>query len=198
MFIEEMADITQGSILTRIKDTNGTTFKAFTMQQLSYYINASDTPGQFNEIIVNNDKIGNLCIAKENDILVGLSSGKAMKVSKEDDGCVVLSNFIRIRLKDVERFDPNFICWIFNENQDSQKYFASQTQGSARVSIIPLSFIKCLNVDLIPFEQQKKIGIIYQLQKEKVKLALKKEKIKSTIIGKELFEIYKNRNMEEK
>ena len=198
MFIEEIADITQGSILTRIKDTNGTTFKAFTMQQLSYYINASDTPGQFNEIIVNNDKIGNLCIAKENDILVGLSSGKAMKVSKEDDGCVVLSNFIRIRLKDVERFDPNFICWIFNENQDSQKYFASQTQGSARVSIIPLSFIKCLNVDLIPFEQQKKIGIIYQLQKEKVKLALKKEKIKSTIIGKELFEIYKNRNMEEK
>ena len=198
MFIEEIADITQGSILTRIKDTNGTTFKAFTMQQLSYYINASDTPGQFNEIRVNNDKIGNLCIAKENDILVGLSSGKAMKVSKEDDGCVVLSNFIRIRLKDVERFDPNFICWIFNENQDSQKYFASQTQGSARVSIIPLSFIKCLNVDLIPFEQQKKIGIIYQLQKEKVKLALKKEKIKSTIIGKELFEIYKNRNMEEK
>lgn len=198
MFIEEIADITQGSILTRIKDTNGTTFKAFTMQQLSYYINASVTPGLFNEIIVNNDKIANLCIAKENDILVGLSSGKAMKVSKEDDGCVVLSNFIRIRLKDVERFDPNFICWIFNESQDAQKYFASQTQGSARVSIIPLSFIKCLNIDLIPFEQQKKIGIIYQLQKEKVKLALKKEKIKSTIIGKELFEIYKNHNMEEK
>lgn len=198
MFLEEIADITQGSILTRIKDTSGTIFKAFTMQQLSYYINASDTPGLFNEIIVNNDKIGNLCIAKENDILVGLSSGKAMKVSKADDGCVVLSNFIRIRLKDVESFDPNFICWIFNENQDAQKYFASQTQGTARVSIIPLSFIKCLNVDLIPFEQQKKIGIIYQLQKEKVKLALKKEKIKSAIIGKELFEIYKNHNMEEK
>lgn len=198
MFLEEIADITQGSILTRIKDTSGTAFKTFTMQQLSYYINASDTPGLFNEIVVNNDKIGNLCIAKENDILVGLASGKAMKVSKEDDGCVVLSNFIRIRLKDVEKFDPDFICWIFNENLYTQKYFASQTQGSARVSIIPLSFIKCLNVDLIPFEQQKKIGRIYQLQKEKVKLVLKKEKIKSAIIGKELFEIYKNHNMEEK
>ncbi len=198
MFLEEIADITQGSILTRIKDTSGTAFKAFTMQQLSYYINASDTPGLFNEIVVNNDKIGNLCIAKENDILVGLASGKAMKVSKEDDGCVVLSNFIRIRLKDIEKFDPDFICWIFNENLDTQKYFASQTQGSARVSIIPLSFIKCLNVDLIPFEQQKKIGRIYQLQKEKVKLVLKKENIKSAIIGKELFEIYKNHNMEEK
>lgn len=198
MFLEEIADITQGSILTRIKDTSGTAFKAFTMQQLSYYINASDTPGLFNEIVVNNDKIGNLCIAKENDILVGLASGKAMKVSKEDDGCVVLSNFIRIRLKDIEKIDPDFICWIFNENLDTQKYFASQTQGSARVSIIPLSFIKCLNVDLISFEQQKKIGRIYQLQKEKVKLVLKKEKIKSAIIGKELFEIYKNHNMEEK
>ena len=183
MFLEEIADITQGSILTRIKDTSGTAFKAFTMQQLSYYINASDTPGLFNEIVVNNDKIGNLCIAKENDILVGLASGKAMKVSKEDD---------------IKKFDPDFICWIFNENLDTQKYFASQTQGSARVSIIPLSFIKCLNVDLIPFEQQKKIGRIYQLQKEKVKLVLKKEKIKSAIIGKELFEIYKNHNMEEK
>lgn len=198
MFLEEIADITQGSILTRIKDTSGTAFKAFTMQQLSYYINASDTPGLFNEIVVNNDKIGNLCIAKENDILVGLASGKAMKVAKEDDGCVVLSNFIRIRLKDVEKIDPDFICWIFNENLDTQKYFASQTQGSARVSIIPLSFIKCLNVDLIPFEQQKKIGRINQLQKEKFKLVLKKEKIKSAIIGKELFEIYKNHNMEEK
>ncbi len=198
MFLDEIADITQGSILTRIKDTSGTAFKAFTMQQLSYYINASDTPGLFNEIIVNNDKIGNLCFAKENDILVGLASGKAMKVSKEDDGYVVLSNFIRIRLKDIEKFDPDFICWIFNENLDTQKYFVSQTQGSARVSIIPLSFIKCLNIDLIPFEQQKKIGRIYQLQKEKVKLVLKKEKIKSAIIGKELFEIYKNHNMEEK
>ena len=198
MFLEEIADITQGSILTRIKDASGTVFKAFTMQQLSYYINASDTPGLFNEIIVNNEKIGNLCIAKENDILVGLASGKAMKVSKEDDGYVVLSNFIRIRIKDIKKFDPDFICWIFNENPDTQKSFASQTQGSARVSIIPLSFIKCLNVDLIPFEQQKKIGRIYQLQKEKVKLVLKKEKIKSAIIGKELFEIYKNHNMEEK
>ena len=133
MILEEIADITQGSILTRIKDTSGTMFKAFTMQQLSYYINASDTPGFFNEVIVNNDKIGNLCIAKENDILVGLASGKAMKVSKEDEGYVVLSNFIRIRLKNVESFDPDFICWIFNENLDTQKYFASQTQGSAKV-----------------------------------------------------------------
>lgn len=31
MFLEEIADITQGSILTRIKDTNGTTFKAWTI-----------------------------------------------------------------------------------------------------------------------------------------------------------------------
>jgi len=198
MILEEIADITQGSILTRIKDTRGTMFKAFTMQQLSYYINASDAPGLFNDIMVNNDKIENLCIAKENDILVGLASGKAMKVSKEDEGYVVLSNFIRIRLKDVESFNPDFICWIFNENLDTQKYFASQTQGSARVSIIPLSFIKCLNIDLIPFEQQKKIGKIYQLQREKIKIVLKKNKIKSAIIKKELFEIYKGNNLEEK
>lgn len=198
MILEEIADITQGSILTRIKDTSGTMFKAFTMQQLSYYINASDAPGLLNNIMVNNDKIGNLCIAKENDILVGLASGKAMKVSKKDDGYVVLSNFIRIRLKNIEKFDPDFICWIFNENLDTQKYFASQTQGSARVSIIPLSFIKCLNVDLIPFEQQKKIGKIYQLQREKIKIVLKKQKIESAIIKKELFEIYKDNNMEEK
>ena len=198
MILEEIADITQGSILTRIKDTSGTMFKAFTMQQLSYYINASDAPGLLNNIIVNNDKIGNLCIAKENDILVGLASGKAMKVSKKDDGYVVLSNFIRIRLKNIKKFDPDFICWIFNENLDTQKYFASQTQGSARVSIIPLSFIKCLNVDSIPFKQQKKIGTIYQLQREKIKIVLKKQKIESAIIKKELFEIYKDNNMEEK
>ena len=198
MVIEDIANITQGSILTRIKDDSGIPFKAFTLQQLSYYINASDFSGTFNEIKVNIDKIENLCIAKENDILVGLASGKAMKVSKQDDGCVVLSNFIRIRLKNIEKFDPDFICWIFNENVDTHKYLASQTQGTARVSIIPLSFIKCLNVDLIPLQEQKKIGRIYQLKRKKIQILQKKEKIKSTVVEKKLFEIYKNYNLEEK
>lgn len=198
LMLEDIADITQGSILTRIKDAKGILFSAFTMQQLSYYNNACDSPGSYNEVIVNKERINNLCLAKENDIIVGLASGKAMKVTKQEEGYLILSNFIRIRIKELDKCNPDFLCWIFNENIDTQRYFASLNQGTARVSIIPLSFIKCMNIELIPIDIQRKIGRIYQLQNNKIKIFLNKEKIKSGIIRKKLLEIYNNQNLEDK
>ncbi len=197
MELEDIAEITQGNILTRIKSTSGMEFKAFTMQQLSFSINASDSPGLYNKVIVNKERTDNLCLAKENDVLVGLASGKAMKVSKKEEGFLVLSNFIRIRIKDNVQLNPDFLCWIFNENKDILRYFASMTQGTARVSIIPLPFIKCLNIDLLPLNQQMIIGRIYQLKKEKMRIVKQKEEVKSLIIEKKLFEIYKTNNTEE-
>ncbi len=196
--LEDITEITQGSILTRIKDSKGVVFLAFTMQQLSYYNNTVDYPGSYNEITVNKERINNLCLAKENDIIVGLASGKAMKVTKREEGYLILSNFIRIRIKALDKINPDFLCWFFNENIETQRYFASQTQGTARVTIIPLTFIKSMSIEAIPIDLQRKIGKIYQLQKEKIKITLYKEKIKSAIIKKELFGIYKNQNLEDK
>lgn len=190
--LKEIADITQGNILTRIKSDKGTMYRALTMQQLSYYINSSDMPGEFNSILVEENKQSNLCIAEEGDLIVGLNSGKAMTIRNELAGSLIVSNFIRIRLNDRELYDPDFLCWLFNENEEIQRYLYSFTQGTARVAIIPLSNFKDIEILQIPIEAQRKIGRVYQLQRRTIRISREKNYLKSKLYKIELLSIYKN------
>ena len=191
----EIADITQGSILTRIKSDNGIKFNAYTMQQLSYYVNSSDECGVFNEVSVLNDRVPNLCLSQENDLILGLASGKAMVV--EESNNLILSNFIRIRIKDGQICDYNFLCWMMNENKELQRYMQVNIQGSTRVGIISPNFIKDLEINLIPIEKQREIGSIYQLQRRKTRIVRGKNEIENAIYKITLNDVYKNNKMEE-
>lgn len=188
--LSEIADITQGSILTRIKSDKGQLLKALTMQQLSYYVNLSDDPGNDNSIIVNPEKIKNLCVAEVGDLLIGLSSCKAMVIEKKDKGKVVLSNFIRVKVNE-EIIDRNFLCWALNENKMIQSSIQSFVQGTTRVVIIPPAFFKNVEIDLIPLSNQKRIGQIYQLMRRKTRLSRDKSKMMSLAYNEILIEEYK-------
>lgn len=192
--LNEIADITQGSILTRIKSDDGIKFNAYTMQQLSYYINSSDDCGGFNEVSVLSNKIPNLCLSQKNDLILGLASGKAMVV--EDDNKLILSNFIRIRLKDNFTCDFNFLCWMINENIELQRNMQANIQGTTRVGIISPNFIKDLEINLISLEKQKKIGRIYQLQRRKTRIVKSKIEIENSIYRFTLNNIYAINKME--
>ena len=192
----EISDITQGSILTRIKAVSrGKSLKAVTMQELSYYINASDEKGEPNEIAIEDKKIDNACFSRKGDILVGLSSGKAMVVEDENDNRLVLSNFIRIRINDVNLVDPYYLCWTLNENKDVLRAIASMTQGTARVSILPLAFLRDIEIKIIPIEEQRKIGRIYELSRRRTRIRRNKEALNYEINNKLLMEAYRKNNL---
>lgn len=193
--LNEIADITQGSILTRIKSDNGTKFDAYTMQQLSYYVNSSDEQGDFNTVDVLDDKKPNICLSKKNDLILGLTSGKAMIV--EEDNKLILSNFIRIRINDTNLCNPDFLCWMLNENKEVQKSMKALNQGSTRVGIITPNFIKDLEINLIPVQKQIKIGRVYQLQRKKTRIVKNKIELENSIYKATLNNIYINNKSEE-
>lgn len=192
----EISDITQGSILTRIKAIgSGQVLKAITMQELSYYINASDEKGESNEIVVENKKIDNACFSRKGDILVGLSSGKAMVVEDENNNKLILSNFIRIRINDFNLIDPYYLCWTLNENRDILRAIVAMTQGTARVSILPLAFLKDIEINIIPIEEQRKIGRIYELSRRRRRIRRNKEVLNYEINNKLLMEVYRKNKL---
>lgn len=192
----EISDITQGSILTRIKAIgHGSMIKAVTMQELSYYINASDEKGEANEIAIEEKKLDNACFSRKGDILVGLSSGKAMVVEEENSNKLVLSNFIRIRINDINFVDPYYLCWMLNENKDVLRTIASMTQGTARVSILPLAFLRDIQIKIIPIEEQRKIGRVYELIRKRTRIRRTKETLAYEINNKLLMEAYRKNNL---
>lgn len=193
--LNDIADITQGSILTRIKTDKGTKYDAYTMQQLSYYVNLSDEQGNFNTVDVLHDKIPNICLSQKYDLILGLTSGKAMIV--EEDNKLILSNFIRIRIKNTNLCNPDFLCWMLNENKDVQKSMKALNQGSTRVGIITPNFIKDLEINLIPIQNQIEIGMIYQLQRKKTRIVKNKIELENFIYKATLNNIYINNKSEE-
>jgi restriction endonuclease S subunit len=190
--IYEISGIAQGSILTRIKAIDGGILKeAVTMQELSFYNNISDEKGEPNEVQIDRKRIDNAYFTERGDILVGLSSGKAMVVEKNDEGKLVLSNFFRIRINDLNEVDPYYLCWLLNENKDIKRATTSLTQGTARVSILPLAFVKELEVKLLPIEEQRKIGQIYDLERRRIRLRRRKEELSQMVHNQLLMETYR-------
>lgn len=190
--ISDFSEISQGSILTRIKTTDGGTMKnALTMQELSYYNNLSDSMGEPNIVQIDNKRMDGAYFAERYDVIVGLSSGKAMVIEQENVGKLILSNFVRIKIIDKNEVDPYYLCWLLNENQDIKRAITSLTQGSARVAIIPMAFIRDLEVKLLPIGLQRNIGQIHDLERKRIRIRRQKEELSQIAHNKLLMETYR-------
>ena len=108
MKLKEIADVIQGSISTRIKniDEDGIRIEAITMQELSYYCNQTDEKPEANFINISKERYSNCLISNVGDVLIGLSSGKAMVIEKNRSNKLILSNFAIVRLHDTSKIDP--------------------------------------------------------------------------------------------
>lgn len=178
----DIAEIYQGNILTRIKPISAldeVEIDTISMQELSYYVGISDDFVSCTKSKISKAKMDSCILTKQNDIIVGLSSRKTMVIEEERSNKLLLSNFATIRLKS-ELVNPYYLCWLFNENLQFQKYIEQKVQGSANVFILPISMLKDLEIELPSIEIQAKIGELYNLyrQKErKSKQLLEKEKL---------------------
>ena len=80
MLLSELAEIIQGNIPTRIEVRDGIRVELLTMQDLNYFANLSNEETTTKYIIVQSDRIKSLSFVKEGDVVVSLSSCKAIVI----------------------------------------------------------------------------------------------------------------------
>lgn len=187
MELQSLANIIQGNIPTRIEVTTGQSVETITMQELNYIANVSDDLPIEKYITVQDDKIGTYSLTKKYDIVVGLSSGKAIVIESKRADKLILSNLAIIRIKDMSKVDPYYLCWFINNNRAAIK---KMLQGTSAVSIIPLSMLKSFEVTLLPIETQRTIGKISELKRQRDRLTHSIETKKTDILTQQLMKIY--------
>ena len=187
MELQSLANIIQGNIPTRIEVTTGQSVETITMQELNYIANVSDDLPIEKYITVQDDKIGTYSLTKKYDVVVGLSSGKAIVIESKRADKLILSNLAIIRIKDMSKVDPYYLCWFINNNRAAIK---KMLQGTSAVSIIPLSMLKSFEVTLLPIETQRIIGKISELKRQRDRLTHSIETKKTDILTQQLMKIY--------
>ena len=187
MELQSLANIIQGNIPTRIEVTTGQSVETITMQELNYIANVSDDLPIEKYITVQGDKIGTYSLTKEYDVVVGLSSGKAIVIESRRADKLILSNLAIIRIKDMSKVDPYYLCWFINNNRAEIK---KMQQGTSAVSIIPLSMLKSFEVTLLPIETQRTIGKISELKRQRDRLTHSIETKKADILTQQLMKIF--------
>lgn len=185
--LQQLASILQGNIPTRIEVDWGKKIETITMQELNYIANVSDDLPAEKYIIVQNDKVNAYTLTKQYDVIVGLSSGKAMVVESKRANKLVLSNLAIIRIKDINKLDPYYLCWFINNNKNTIK---RMQQGTASVSIIPLTLLKNYDVPLIPIKIQQIIGKISELKRQRDRLTQIIETKKTEMLTQQLAKVF--------
>ena len=180
--LNEIAEIYQGSILTRIKPVNQldeVEADSISMQELSYYVGILDSFDNYTKSKISASKLPSCIFTKQKDIVVGLSSRKAMVIEEERSNKLLLSNFALVRV-DVNKLDPYYFCWLLNENLQFQKSLEQKVQGSAHVFILPINKLKESELDLPNINIQRKVGLLYDMYRKRERLdkqIMEKEKL---------------------
>ena len=187
MELQHIANIIQGNIPTRIETSIGLSVETITMQELNYIANVSDDLPVEKYITVQSDKLESYSLTKKKDVVVGLSSGKAIVIESNRANKLILSNLAIIRIKDTEKVDPYYLCWFINNNRAAIK---KMQQGTSAVSIIPLSMLKSFEVELLLIETQRTIGKINELKRQRDRLTHSIETKKTDILTQQLMTIY--------
>ena len=182
--ISELAEISQGSILTRIKssDSSGIKAEALTMQELSFYCNESDILPNANYVLVDINRNANCLYSQIGDVLVGLSSGNAMVIEADRAKKLVLSNFAVIRIKNKKKLDPYYLCWLLNKNNEVKRQLQLLYQKTSRVVVIPITAFKDIEIECCNIKEQIHIGQVYNLSRKLLRIKrLKAEKVNKFI-----------------
>ena len=165
------------------------------MQELNYIANVSDDLPVEKHIVVQGDKLNTYSLTQNKDVVVGLSSGKAIVIDNKRANRLILSNLAIIRIKDTNLLDPYYLCWLINNNKAEIR---KMQQGTTAVSIIPLSKLKSFEVTLVPIETQRTIGKIDELKRQRDRTTHSIEAKKADVLAQQLMIIYEKESKDGK
>jgi len=191
--IDNLGKVTHGVTLSRVEGKPGDDkeeFQLFTMQDLSR------ETGQYNQVVenqeveVSKDKFDKDTLSKENLVVIGLTSYKAMVIEKNHSNKIIPSNFAIVELN-LERVDPYYFTWCFNEHPEIQKQLKVAMQGSI-IRALSIQMLREFIMPLPSLEVQKSIGKVYELKRKRDKFLFQKnileEKLYNHLLVKKLKE----------
>lgn len=190
MKLQHLSNIIQGNIPTRIAVSTGQSVETITMQEINYIANVSDDLPVEKFLTIQGDKLPTYATTQKYDVVVGLSSGKAIVIESNRVDKLILSNLAIIRINDMSEVDPYYLCWFINNNTAALKQLKKLKQATSAVSIIPLSMLKNFEITLLPIEKQRTIGKIYELKRQRDRLTRSIESKKTDILARQLMKIY--------
>lgn len=126
-------------------------------------------------------------ITREGDIVVKLSTPyDAAYVTQEDEGLLITSFCVIIRIRDRSKIDPKFLNAFINSGVYIDQI--GKLVSGSRVPMLTITKIKEVSMNNLSLEHQKEIGRYYEniCRKEEIMkqiIVLEKEKIDSILVG---------------
>lgn len=107
-------------------------------------------------------------LTRAGDIIVRLTTPfTAILIDKEHIGLIIPSHFVVIRT-DSNQILPEYLNWFLNTDKVRQELY--QNLSSTMIGTVKPKVYACLEIDLIPLEEQKKIAELYRLSKKELRL----------------------------
>lgn len=174
MRLEEIAEVTQGIPLNRIRVYKGRE----TEKKMVYSFERHE-----NEIVIPKRTDQEIPLIEEDTILFNLVSYRAKKAIKDDLGKVLPSNYISIKVKTDKVVCPNYLAWYMDQAESFRRELHKLKQGTT-VRSLPVHEIRKMKLNLPSLEVQEKIGSLNWLNRKKEDLFIEKQElIKKTMIS---------------
>ncbi|AVM25320.1 restriction endonuclease subunit S [Bacillus pumilus] len=195
MKLHEIAEFTQGAFTNRLEtlssDVETSKVKPLSLKEfnetlgLAYRISNEKNA----EITVFKEKLTPQLLTDTNSLILHTHTQKIVLLPTKYSGLLLTNNFIKIQL--TSDVDEAFFEWYFNEHPFIQKQLAVLSEGTV-ISLLKLSYLKDLEIDLPPFQQQIIIGKIAQLKKKKESLMAEKSELQQLYIQQKLIQSINN------
>lgn len=168
MNLEEIAEIKLGVALNRKKADMDAKIK----QRYSVIsVKNVEEEGYFNtvpfEIFPSTESLPQRYFSEKGDILMRLTDpNTAVYVSEEQEGLLVPSYFVKIKVSD-KHYLPEYVAWYLNSEQTKREL--QKVQSGTRVTSTSKKVLGTIEIKELPVDKQQKLIEMTQLhQKEKV------------------------------
>ena len=186
--LEQISTITHGVVLNRIKPripSEGIEYPLLSISQLldeDNGIRDYEVP----KALVEPKKVKNLNLAKENSIVIGLTSfHQAAVLGSHHVGKIIPSNFVSIDFHN-GIMDPYYFAWYFNEHPDILKQRQIAIQGNSSVKVLSIHMIRQLMIECPDLATQMAVGKLYYYQKKRQLLMMEKLRLEASVLTEEM------------
>jgi restriction endonuclease S subunit len=135
------------------------------------------------EITVPKEKLIPQLLTDTVSLILHTHTQKIALLPEKYSGLLLTNNFIKIEL--TSDVDAPFFEWYFNEHPSIQKQLSVLSEGTV-ISLLKLSHLKDLEIDLPSFQKQIIIGKVAQLNRRKKSLMAEKTELQQLFIQQRL------------
>ena len=180
--IDEIAKLHPGQLLTRIREVDDPNATGYVVYSGKHFFADSFQPesddGKQDKVIRTDETV---MLVKQGMLLISLTTNKAVIVRKEHEGHLLTSNYVLVDY-DVDKIDPNYFCYIYNESDEVKKQIAMNEQGASLVSRLSLQQLRKFELFCPSLEDQHRVGAIYRLQQKRELLKLEKIRLEKLAV----------------